>query len=127
VEVGALLADGRRHDAVRRFHEAIGVPDEILEAMAGTPEWARMVALAPTLAYDCALADATDRALLERVSVATLVLDSSGSDDVLTGWAAEVAARLPNATHRSLPGEWHAVADDDLAAVLVPFLRGGPG
>lgn len=57
--------------------------------------------------------------MLGAVHVPTLVLDSEGSTGDLTGSAAQAAARLPNATHRSLPGEWHTVADDILAAALV--------
>lgn len=48
-------------------------------------------------------------------------LDSDGTTDDLSGWASQVAARLPNATHRSLAGEWHGLADDVLAPVLVEF------
>ncbi len=50
------------------------------------------------------------------------MLDSAGSSDDLTGWASTVAARLPHAVHRSLPGEWHGVADEVLAPVVADFL-----
>jgi hypothetical protein len=53
-----------------------------------------------------------------------LVLDSEGSTDDLTGWAAKVAGQLPDATHLSLAGEWHTVSDEVLAPVLVEFFRG---
>jgi hypothetical protein len=58
------------------------------------------------------------------VEVPTLVLDSAGSSDDLTGWAAGAAKLLPQGSHRSLPGEWHAVPDEVLAPVLVEFLAG---
>ena len=53
----------------------------------------------------------------------TLVLDSAGSTDDLTGMAATAAARLPNATHRSLPGEWHDVPAEILAPAVRDFLK----
>jgi pimeloyl-ACP methyl ester carboxylesterase len=120
-ELEALIAEGRRSDAVARFHESIGVPDEFVEQMRSSPAWAKWEAVAPTLVYDCKLSDATDSALLESVEVPALVLDSEGSGEDLTGWAATVASRLPNATHRSLAGEWHVVADETLAPVLIEF------
>jgi hypothetical protein len=52
------------------------------------------------------------------VTVATLVLDSQGSSDDLTGMAAAVAGGMPNPSHRSLAGEWHGVPDDVLAPVF---------
>lgn len=109
--------------AVRRFHEAIGVPDVYLDEMVGTPSWDRMIDVAATLVYDCMVADSIDGALLARVGVPTLVLDSGGSTEDLTGWAASVAAQLPAATHRSLPGEWHTVADELLAPAIVEHVR----
>ena len=124
VELADLVAAGRNDDAVERFHRAIGVPDEIVDGMRGTAAFEAMSSIAPTLVYDCRLSDATTRDLLRAVAVPTLVLDSEGSDDNLTGWAASVAALLPNGTHRSLPGEWHGVPDETLAPVLIEYLGG---
>jgi hypothetical protein len=90
---------------VEFFLAAIGVPADVLGGMRGTPHWDAMVSVGHTLAYDSALSEATDAALLRRVRTPALVLDSAGSTDDLTGMAATAAARLPNATHRSLPGE----------------------
>ena len=108
--------------AVRRFHEAIGVPEDIVADMEAWPTWSSMVDVAPTLVYDCTISDMTDGALLGRVRTPTLVLDSEGSSDDLTGWAATVAAQLPDATARSLAGEWHTVADEILAPVIAEHL-----
>jgi hypothetical protein len=83
-----------------------------------------MESVAHTLVYDCMISDATTSALLGSVDVPTLVLDSEGSSDNLTGWAATVAGRLPNGSHRSLAGEWHTVPDEILAPVLIEFFHG---
>ncbi len=110
-------------DAVEFFLTSIGVPAPALAGMRGTPHWAAMVSVAPTLAYDSLLSEATDARLLCRVATPTLVIDSAGSTGDLTGMAADAAALLPNATHRSLPGEWHGVPAARLAPVLIEFLR----
>jgi pimeloyl-ACP methyl ester carboxylesterase len=118
----AELVTSDRAAAVRRFHEAIGVPEEYLDEMSHAPSWDRMLETAHTLVYDCTISDATDSGLLARVATPTLVLDSEGSSDDLTGWAAAVAEQLPNATGRSLHGEWHTVADEILAPVIIDHL-----
>lgn len=118
-ELAALVADGRLADAVEHFHRCIGVPDEYLDQMRDSPTFNKMVPIAATLVYDCRIADSTTPELLADVTVPTLILDSDGSTDDLTGWAAEAAARIPGATHRSLPGSWHSVDDEVLADVLL--------
>jgi pimeloyl-ACP methyl ester carboxylesterase len=122
-ELAEFVATGRNGDAVEHFHRSIGVPAEFVTQMRSTPEWAKMESVAHTLVYDCVISDTTTPSLLGSVDVPTLVLDSEGSTDNLTGWAATVAARLPNGTHRSLPGQWHTVADEVLAPVLVEFFQ----
>jgi pimeloyl-ACP methyl ester carboxylesterase len=123
-ELAELVAAGRDGDAVAHFYESIGVPAEFIAQMGSTPEWAKMESVAHTFVYDCMISDATTPAVLGSVEVPTLVLDSEGSTDNLTGWAAAVAGRLPRATHRSLAGEWHTVPDEILAPVLAEFFLG---
>jgi pimeloyl-ACP methyl ester carboxylesterase len=122
-ELGELVAAGRNGDAVEHFHQSIGVPPEFIASMRSTPAWTKMESIAHTLVYDCLISDATTPALLGSVQVPTLVIDSTGSSDDLTGWAATVARRLPRASHRSLAGEWHGVQDDVLAPVLIEYFR----
>jgi pimeloyl-ACP methyl ester carboxylesterase len=122
-ELADLIAAGRNGDAVEHFNRSIGVPEEMVDGMRQSPDWPKLEAVAPTLVYDCTISDATTEALLRSVEVPALVLDSTGSSDDLSGWAASVAAKLPNAEHRSLAGEWHTVADEVIVPVLVEFLR----
>lgn len=118
-----LVDAGRRSDAVELFHESIGVPSEFIAQFRATPDWQKMVSIAHTLAYDCLISEATTPTMLRSVEAPTLVLDSQGSTDDLTGWAASVADQLPQGSHRSLPGEWHGVADDVLAPALIDFFQ----
>jgi pimeloyl-ACP methyl ester carboxylesterase len=122
-ELAELVGAGRNGDAVEHFQRSIGVPSEFIADTRSTPQWAKMESVAHTLVYDCTISDATTSALLRSVEVPTLVLDSAGSTDNLTGWATTVASRLPRGVHRSLAGEWHAVPDEILAPVLVEFFR----
>ena len=122
-ELASLVASGRRDDAVELFMRSCGVPDAAIAGMKAGESWTAMAGIAPTLVYDCMISDATTPPLLRGVHNETLVLDSAGSTDDLTGWARAVAARLPNAVHRSLPGEWHGVSDAVLAPVVRDFLH----
>jgi pimeloyl-ACP methyl ester carboxylesterase len=124
-ELAELIGADRRSDAVEHFQISIGVPDEIIEQFRDTPAWTAMESVAPTLVYDCLISEATGPTVFSAAVVPTLVLDSEGSTDDLSGWASMVAARLPDATHRSLPGEWHGLADDVLAPVLIEFFNSG--
>ncbi len=107
--------------------DKIRTPDEVVAEMRPTPERAKMTTIAHTLVYDCVISDATTPELLQSVQVPTLVLDSEGSSDELTGWALRVAQMLSHAVHRSLPGAWHGVPDEVLAPVLIEFLGRSSG
>jgi pimeloyl-ACP methyl ester carboxylesterase len=116
-EIAELVAAGRRREAVERFLR--DMPSEVLAGLEGVMPV--LEAVAPTLVYDCLISNATTTGLLEKVPTPTLVLDSQGSSDDLTGWAASVAAALPDARHRSLPGGWHGVPVEVLAPVVMEF------
>jgi hypothetical protein len=122
-EIADLGAAGARGTAVDYFLVSIGVPGEVIAEMA--PMRPALEAVAHTLVYDCEISNATAFELLDSVQTPTLVLDSGGSFDYLTGGTAAIADALPNGTRRSLPGEWHGVADEDLAPVLTAFFHGG--
>lgn len=109
-------------DALEYFLTAIGLPAELLAGLRGTPHWQAMVSVAHTLVYDSQLSEATGTDLLRRAAVPTLVIDSPASTADLTGMAATAAGLLPDATHRSLPGEWHGVPAPTLAPVVAEFL-----
>jgi pimeloyl-ACP methyl ester carboxylesterase len=120
-ELANLVSSGRRAAAVDRFLTAIGVPAEVIEGMA--PVRPALEAVAHTLVYDCEISDATTFELLHSVQTPALVLDSQSSSDDLTGGTAAIAQALPDGTRRSLPGDWHGVADEDLAPVISDFFR----
>ena len=122
-----LVSAGRRGDAVELFlTEAVGVPAEAVAGMRRMPEWSWMEGLAHTLAYDCTVTgDGTlpaDR--LATIAAPTVVVDSTGSTPSLREAAAATAHAIPGAAHRSLPGGFHEVPPETLAAELRRTLLG---
>jgi pimeloyl-ACP methyl ester carboxylesterase len=114
-EIERLVAAGRRGDAVEHFNRAIGVPDEYLVGMRDAPFWPSLEALAHTLAYDTRVTASMTADVVARITTPALVVNSEATDERLLGWGRDLATRLPNATHRTLPGEWHGVAPEVLA------------
>jgi pimeloyl-ACP methyl ester carboxylesterase len=121
-ELAELVAAGRLGDAAEHFNRSIGVPDEFIDRAA--PWWPAFESVAHTLVHDCRISDATTVDVLRLVTVPTLVIDSTGSTDDLTGSAATIVDALPNATRRSLTGEWHGVPGETLAPVLEEWFLG---
>ncbi len=123
-EITELVAAGRRGDAVEHFHMSIGVPDEITAGIRQSPSWPALESLAHTLVYDTVVTDSMPAERLVTIATPTLVLNSSGTDARLDGWARRIAATLPNGSHCSLPGEWHGVPPEDLLPVLKEYFLG---
>lgn len=119
--IAQLLAAGQREAAVDYVLTSIGLPSEAVAEMRANESWQAMAAVAHTLVYDSTISEHTSFPLLASVTVPTLVLDSQASGDELTAMAATVAKALPNATPRSLDGQWHGVPDAALAEVLTEF------
>jgi pimeloyl-ACP methyl ester carboxylesterase len=123
-----LLASGRRSDALVHFMTVgVGMPAASVEAMRNGPEWPGLERLAHTVAYDNAIVGEYMEGKplpgerWRSVTMPTLVM-SGGDSPAWLQRSAEVTARaLPNATHRTLLGQQHAVAPEALAPVLVEF------
>lgn len=123
-QLDALLAAGRRGDAVEHFlTKAVGIPAEVVAQMRHAPMWPEMEAIAPTLAYDTAITD--DKTLLaERassVTIPTLVLYGGASPAWASSAAQAAVDAIPNAQRRTLEGQTHNVSAEALAPVLHAF------
>jgi pimeloyl-ACP methyl ester carboxylesterase len=121
--LAALVDESRRSAAVEFFYDGIGVPPEVLSGMAPADREA-LEAVAHTLVYDCLVSEAITIETLQAVTAPTLVIASHDTSAEIAGWAEMVAEVLPNGTHVSLPGEWHQVADKDIARQLTAFFLG---
>ena len=86
-------------------------------------ELARLRGRAHTVLYDEALlGDHTvSRDRLAEITAPALVGDGGASPAWLRKTAAALADALPNAQHRTLDGQTHAVAPEALAPVLAEF------
>lgn len=124
-KLNSLLAENRRGDAAALAMMYFGAPREMVEGMRQAPVWSLFESVAPTLAYDNALM--RDRAvpvkLIGSVKVPTLVVDGGASPAFMREAADAIAAALPGAQRRTLPGQTHNVDPEVLAPVLRDFYQ----
>jgi pimeloyl-ACP methyl ester carboxylesterase len=125
-QLTALLAEGRRGDAVALAMTTFGAPAEAIAGMRQMPVWSLFESVAPTLAYDNAIMGdgSVPTKLLASVTVPTLVVDGGASPAFMQNAAQAVADALPNAGRRTLEGQTHDVAPEVLAPVLEAFFAG---
>jgi len=124
-ELAALLAAGRRGDAMTLFMRSVGVPEPMIDGMRHAPMWPAMEAVAPTLAYDAAImGDSTVAVLDTTIKIPTLVLDGSETGDWTRQMAEALSPLLAQPERRTLQGQNHNVAQEDLAPVLREFFAG---
>lgn len=124
-QLTALLAEGRRGDAVALAMTTFGAPAEAVAGMRQTPIWSLFESVAPTLAYDSAvMGDGSVPAkLMASVAVPTLVIVGGASPAFMHNAAQAAADALPNAQRRILEGQTHDVAPEVLAPVLEEFFK----
>jgi pimeloyl-ACP methyl ester carboxylesterase len=137
-QLNALVAAGRRGDAVELFQRVVGLPPEMIAQFRQSPMWPAMEAGAHTLAYDAAIMGDTESGSplplgkYAAVRIPTLVMDGTvflGSEQN-HAWmrhsADELARILPHAQRRILEGQDHGAAADVLAPALREFLIATP-
>ena len=121
----ALLAEGRRDEAVALFLRTVGVPDSAIHGMRQSPFWPAGEKIAPTLAYDAAiLGDAAvpvDR--LATIACPTSLLTGGASPALFAAAAEAAVAVLPEGTHRVLDGQRHDVDPTVLAAAVADVVQ----
>jgi len=122
--IEGLVAAGDRDGALRAFlGEQVGISAPALQAMAASPVWPRMLALAHTTPHDTAIAGTYDVpvAALAGIAIPTLVLRGGASFPWIGETARAVAAAIPHAELATLEGQTHSPAPDVLAPALVRF------
>jgi pimeloyl-ACP methyl ester carboxylesterase len=120
-EVAELVALGRRGDAVEHFNKSIGVPEEMLAGMRDAPFWPTLEQAAHTLVCDITITGSLPLDRASEINTPVLLLTSEGSDERLPTWGRWLRDTLPDASLRTLEGEWHGVAPEVLAPVLREF------
>jgi pimeloyl-ACP methyl ester carboxylesterase len=129
--IGTLLDEGRFADAVERFlRVGARTPPEIVDRAKTRPEWAAMVAMAPTLRYDLAVSGLgapavtgglSESGTLSEIAVPTLVLDGELSRAEARATSERITASISGARHATLPAQRHNPSADALAPVLGEF------
>jgi pimeloyl-ACP methyl ester carboxylesterase len=123
-QLKAMIAAGRRDDAVRFFmRDMVNVPPLMVFVMRLMPFWKQLRAVAHTLPYDAAvLGDFSLPAeRIASVRIPTLAMAGDKTDPRLLHAAQAVADCLPNGQLRRLAGQSHNVSMKVLAPVLVEF------
>ncbi|WP_026163267.1 alpha/beta fold hydrolase [Kribbella catacumbae] len=127
-QLQTAVADGRRDDAAKIFlTKAVGMPEEYLGGVVGSPFWPTMLEVAHTIANDGAIVGKTmsgDPAALDRyaeIVTETLVAYGDQTDASIIEGDQLLAKVVPNATLEVLPGQTHDVAADAIAPVLLRF------
>jgi len=122
-----LVDAGRRGEAVQLFMRTVGVPPVGLVMMRLMPVWKKLCAVAHTLPHDYAIVLPHQQGKplpdshLSGVATPVLVLAGGKSPAYLKNAQAAVAAALPHATVRELPGERHMVRGKATVPVLEGF------
>lgn len=125
-QLDAFVAEGRRDKAAELFMTAAAMlPAEAVAGMKQSPYWAPVEEIAHTISYDGRIMGTTmsgnplpsDR--WADVKAPVLVLYGDKTWPALSAGAQAVAAHLPTATLKAIPGENHGTE----AATLAPVLR----
>jgi pimeloyl-ACP methyl ester carboxylesterase len=116
-----LLESNKHGEAVHLFLADM-LPAEVLETMRQSPEWSKLEALAPTLAYDNAvLGDSlVPIDIAQRITLPTLLLRDATFDFVREAMNV-LAKAIPDASRQVLEGQDHGVTAETLAPVLEKF------
>ena len=125
-ELRAFLARGENGKAVGYFMvKMVGGPFFLPLVMRLMPKvWAQLQATATTLPYDAEVMGGQFEAPLDelaRITVPSLVLCGSKSPTAMKTAQQTVAATIPGARYRILPGQTHQVSAGALAPVLAEF------
>ncbi len=124
-----FIEAGDRGGLVEYFQrQVVGLPAEMVASFKGTPMWAWLEALSPTLVYDAHALGGNDHSLptelLGRLEVPVLAVTSTGTAAPWMGQAAEaVAAAVPHGRFVRLEGGFHEVPTGVLVPALAAFYR----
>jgi pimeloyl-ACP methyl ester carboxylesterase len=131
-ETRALVAAGRRGDAVKKFMRYVGTPAIVTFVMSLLPFWKKLTAVAHTLGNDLEIIEPHHQGRplpadkWSAVTVPTLVMAGGKSPAYMQNAMRAWAAVLPDSVHRTLAGQTHMVKTAALADALIEFLALAP-
>ncbi len=130
-QIEALVAEGRRGDAVKVFLKSVGFPPFAIALMRWLPVWAKITAAAHTLPHDGAIVRDLQRGeplpagAWANVTAPALAIVGGKSPTWMQSGTRALATALPHVQHRTLEGQTHDVSAKALAPVLSEFFGGG--
>jgi pimeloyl-ACP methyl ester carboxylesterase len=129
----ALLAEGRRDEAIKLFMRFAGSSEEDIAGADAYPMWPGLVAIAHTLAYEAACTNnyQPPPARLSGITQPTLVATGDTVNPYMAGLppelfdraAAAIVARIPHAERVTLAGQSHVADPAVVAPMLERFFR----
>ncbi|MBH5318369.1 alpha/beta hydrolase [Paenibacillus sp. GSMTC-2017] len=127
-----LVGAGQRSEAGEYFMTvAVGVPDEFIGYMKADPSWAKMEAIAHTLAYDGQVMGTTQQGKplpTDRwtINIPTIVMVGENSGPFFHDAAQALKELLPHGDYQTLSGQDHSaviMAASELAGAITTFLK----
>jgi len=123
----ASIAAGKPGDAVKSFMKLVGAPGFAIVMMRLMPVWKKLAAVGHTLPNDLRLLHADGTPLpagrWSNATQPTLAMDGGKSPQPMRNAMAAVAATLPDATYRTLPGQTHMLKAEAVAPILIEFFQ----
>jgi pimeloyl-ACP methyl ester carboxylesterase len=123
-ELAALVASGRRGDAVEYFQRRlVGIPEEVILQLRHAPFRRALEAMAHTLVYDATIMGEAALSPEETAAVRmpTLAIAGGAGAPIMHDVAEALARTLPNARTLKLEGATHDIAPGMLGPVLEAF------
>jgi len=123
-----FIAAGDNAAAVKLFMRNVGVPGFGLLMMQLMGIVRKLAAVGPTLAYDTALCEpfwaskAPPKSTWANARMPVLNVGGGKSDQWMQNAQLAISEALPNATHKTLPGQNHMVAATAIAPMIKEFV-----
>jgi pimeloyl-ACP methyl ester carboxylesterase len=131
-QLAAVLAEGRRGDALELFMRLAGSSDDEIAAVRDSPYWPGMENIAHTLAYDAACLGNGQPPAARFAVITQPILVATGDERppnaarwvlALDGAADAIVASVPNANRLTLAGQGHVADPRAVARVLERSFR----
>jgi pimeloyl-ACP methyl ester carboxylesterase len=121
-QLGSVLGEGRRGDAVELFMRVAGATEEMVAGARSSPVWPGLEAVAHTLAYDAACIGDGRPPTARLATITRPVLVATGGGEGFFEQAADaIAADIPQAERLVLEGQAHVGDPKVVAPVLERF------
>jgi pimeloyl-ACP methyl ester carboxylesterase len=129
-ELAALIAAGRRGDAVEYFQRRmVGIPEPVIVQLRQAPFRPALEAMAHTLVYEATIlgGEVLSAELLAKVRPPTLAIAGGASPPVMRETAAALVRSLPDGRSLIIDGATHDLVPTLLAPVLERFFASAGG